>query len=321
MTPTTPTLAPTVAGKADSVMIELTNQCQLACITCPRDKRDAHDYEVGMMSVADFRRVFSQFEDTVKTLDLTGLGESLMHPQIFEIIRWTRSRVEDLHIFLTTNTILLHQRTLDAFRRDPVSTLCISIDGTNQAEFSSVRGRLHYDQLKRRVRTTVEHLGDLMDFILCVVLVKENLDSMPEFVDLAAELGIGRVSLKPINLVANAIPSTYYDLFLTDTFDLQAEESLRRGRVLGVDVSVFRIGTYTCTFPWNPIYITWDGYLVPCCAKPFPKRTNFGNLLTETFEAVKNSPTAVEFRKQLLGDDPPAFCRKCHMMEKTLRRD
>jgi MoaA/NifB/PqqE/SkfB family radical SAM enzyme len=313
-------LKPTVSGRPDSVMIELTNRCQLACITCPRDKRDAHDYDIGMMSMSDFQRLFFQFEDSIKVLDLTGLGESLMHPEIFDIIRWVRSRRE-VHIFLTTNTILLNERTIKSFRRDPVDTLCISIDGTNQDEFSSIRGRLHYDRLKQRVHATVEQLGDLMHFIMCVVLVRENLDSMPEFVDLAAELGITQLSLKPINLVANAIPSTYYDLFLTDRFDAQAEESMRRGDALGVDVSVFRIGASTCTFPWSPIYITWDGYLVPCCAKPFPKRSNFGNLLRDEFDAIKNGPAAVTFRRQLLSDDPPAFCGKCHMMERTLRRD
>jgi radical SAM protein with 4Fe4S-binding SPASM domain len=313
-------LAPVVQGRPTSVMIELTNQCQLACFTCPRDKKDAHDYEIGMMSMPDFQRIFSQFEETIDTLDLTGLGESLMHPDIFEIIRWVRSR-KDVHVYLTTNTILLNRDKLDALRRDPVDTLCISIDGTNQEEFSSVRGQLNYERLKRRVRQTVGSLGDVMDFILCVVLVGQNLQSMPRFVDLAAELGIARVSLKPINLVANALPATYYDMFRTRQFDVQADESVRQGRALGVDVSVFRIGSYACTFPWNPIYITWDGYLVPCCAKPFPKREQFGNLLQQHYDDVKNSERAVRFRAELLSDAPPTFCNKCHIMEKTLYRE
>lgn len=301
-------------------MIELTNACQLACFTCPRDKKDAHDYDIGTMSTGQFQHIFSQFEGSITTLDLTGLGESLMHPDIFTIIRWVRERA-DLHIYLTTNTVLLNKDKRAALRRDPVDTLCISIDGTNQDEFSSVRGQLNYERLKRRVRDTVEELGDTMDFILCAVLVSQNLPSMTRFVDLAAEVGISRLSLKPINLVANALPATYYDMFRTEEFDLQADDSLRRGAELGVDVSIFRIGSYTCTFPWNPIYITWDGYYVPCCAKPFPKRERFGNLLKQHYDEVKNSSRAIRFRTQLLGDDPPTFCNKCHIMDKTLYRE
>lgn len=301
-------------------MIELTNECQLACFTCPRDKKDAHDYEFGTMSVSDFKHIFNQFEEGLDTLDLTGLGESLMHPDIFEIIRWVRSR-KDIHIYLTTNTVLLNADKRAALHRDPVDTLCISIDGTDQEEFSSVRGQLNYERLKRRVRETVEELRDEMDFILCVVLVSQNLRSMSRFVDLAAELGIDRLSLKPINLVANALPATYYDMFRSTEFDLRAKESIKRGAVLGVDVSVFQIGSYTCTFPWNPIYITWDGFYVPCCAKPFPKREHFGNLLTQHYDEVKNSVGAVRFRSELLSERPPTFCNKCHIMEKTLYRE
>jgi MoaA/NifB/PqqE/SkfB family radical SAM enzyme len=93
-------------GLPRSVMIELTNECQLACTTCPRDKIFAKDYDIGTMSFGNFGKIFSQFEENLDTLDLTGLGESLMHPDIFRIIRWVRSR-RKVHIYLTTNTILL----------------------------------------------------------------------------------------------------------------------------------------------------------------------------------------------------------------------
>ena len=308
-----------VVGRPASVMIELTNHCQLACFTCPRDKQDAHDYDIGFMPLEVFQKVFLQFEDTIETLDLTGLGESLMHPQVFDIIRFVRSR-KKVHIYLTTNTILLNDEKLTGLEQDPVDTLCVSIDGTNQEQFSSVRGQLHYGRLKRRVQRAVTRLGNRTEFILCVVLVRQNLDATRAFVDLAAELGIRRVSLKPINLVSHPLPVSYYDLFRTPHFKALTDEARRRGDELGIDVSVFRIGSYTCTFPWEPIYVTWDGYLVPCCAKPFPKRLNFGNLLQRSYEEVKNGPAAVSFRARMLSGDPPDFCNKCHVMATTIDR-
>jgi radical SAM protein with 4Fe4S-binding SPASM domain len=307
-------------GRPASVMIELTNECQLACITCPRDKKDAHDYEIGRMTFETFRRVFSEFENSIGTLDLTGLGESLIHPEIFDIIDWVRSR-KNVHIYLTTNTILLSERTLDRFAAHPVDTLCISIDGTNQDEFTSVRGQLHFERLKSRVRRTVDRLSPVMEFIMCVVLVEQNVSSMLRFVELAADLGIRQLSLKPINLVANATPAAYYDQFRTQQFEQLTDGAQQAGRDLGVEVRVFQIGGHQCTFPWDPIYITWDGHFVPCCAKPFPKRMSFGNILSSPFDSVKNSPKAIQFRKELLSDEPPSFCNKCHIMEKTLYRE
>ena len=314
-------LTAVISSQPKSVMIELTNLCQLECITCPRDKEDAHDYEFGTMSFENFKRIFQQFESSLDTLDLTGLGESLMHPQIFDIIEWVRSR-KQIHIYLTTNTILLTPKVVEKFRRNPVDTLCISIDGTNQQQFAAIRGNLNFEKLRARVRSAVDHLRDKMDFIMCVVLLKENLDDMPTFVELAHDLHVKHISLKPINLVANGTPSNYYKIFRTEKFHDLAERTRKIGRQKGITVEVFEIGAYQCTFPWEPLYITWDGYVVPCCAKPFPKRKNFGNLLETNYNELKNRTSFVGFRQLVLHpEDAPEFCNKCHIMEKTLFRD
>lgn len=300
-------------------MIELTNECQLACATCPRDKKDARDYEIGTMSFETFQRVFAGFGGAVDTLDLTGLGESLTHPDIFRIIGWVRAQ-RPVHIYLTTNTILLTPRNVERLAADPVDTLCISIDGVTQAQFTAVRGPLHIGKLKARVARAVEALRPATDFILCTVLVEENLEAMPDFVELAAELGIRRLSLKPVNLVAHDLPTSYYERFLGPRFEELAAAARARAAVRDVEVTIFEIGTSTCTFPWDMPYVTWDGHLVPCCAKPFPKRLTFGNVLESSFWEARNSAAAVAFRERLAATDGgcPEFCEGCHVTRKTL---
>jgi MoaA/NifB/PqqE/SkfB family radical SAM enzyme len=300
-------------------MIELTNECQLACATCPRDKHDAADYDIGSMSFEDFRRIFAQVETGLETLDLTGLGESLMHPDIFEIIAWVRSR-RPVHIYLTTNTILLTEHNVERIAQQPPDTLCVSIDGTTQQSFARLRGDLVLDKLRQRVRHATRRLGDRVEFIMCTVLTADNYTEAADFVRMAAELGIARLSLKPINLVANRMPGTSYALFRSEAY-VQCIASARRvAEEAGIRLEVFEIGAYECRFPWDPMYVTWDGYLVPCCAKPFPKRLNFGSVLSEGFGACESSPALQSFREQLESDRPPAFCDGCHIMERTLGR-
>ncbi|MDP9176310.1 MAG: radical SAM protein [Gemmatimonadota bacterium] len=299
-------------------MIELTNECQLQCITCPRDKAFASDYRIGRMSKHDFQHVFDQFAPRLEVLDLTGLGESLTHPEFFDIVRYVRDQ-RHLHLYLTTNTILLTDRIVAQLHETPVNTLCISIDGTSQEEYAAVRGPLNFAKLKARVRKAVSRLAERMEFILCVVLVHGNMDSMLRFVDLAAELEIRRLSLKPMNLVGNELPTDYYLPFRTPRFNELSTAAVEHGNALGVEVNVFRIGSYQCMFPWEPIYVTWDGYVVPCCAKPFPNVMNFGNLLEEDWASIRNSAPFVDFRRHLLrGRRAPSFCNKCHIMDKTL---
>lgn len=297
-------------------MIELTNHCQLFCITCPRHKKDAFDLELGYMPLDNFKKILSQFEE-LHTVDLTGLGESLMHPDIFQIIRYIRD-TQKVHIYLTTNTILLTPRTIEYLKRDPVDTLCISIDGTNQNEYSLVRGPVDFKELKSRVKLSLKYLKRYMDFIMCVVLMQENLQSLPAFISLASDLGFKKISLKPINLVANDLPASYYNIFLSSGYLKLMDKAKQLGQRYGIKVQIFDIGKYQCAFPWEPIYITWDGYLVPCCAKPFPKRLNFGNFLRTTIQDIINSREIMTFRSRLLSNKPPQFCNKCHIMDKTL---
>jgi MoaA/NifB/PqqE/SkfB family radical SAM enzyme len=301
-------------------MIELTNECQLACTTCPRDKVFAHDYEIGTMSVAHFKHIFSQFEPSIDTLDLTGLGESLMHPDIFEIIRWVRSRRE-VHIYLTTNTLLLTETNIQKLQENPVDTLCVSIDGVSNDQLRDIRG-IKLAPLRKRVLRAISSLRSRCEFILCTVLVEGNIKDMVRFVHLAAELGIERLSLKPINLVGTAISSNYYRRYMTDDYLAMAAEAEAVGKNLGVNVQVFKIGTYSCPFPWDPLYITWDGFLVPCCAKPFPKRMNFGNLLERSIHDILGSTQLENFRDELVNSPKgPGFCSKCHIMNKTMFAD
>jgi radical SAM protein with 4Fe4S-binding SPASM domain len=176
--------------------------------------------------------------------------------------------------------------------------------------------------LKRRVRRAVSALDGISEFILCTVLVEENLRDLVRFVELAAELGIERLSLKPINLVATNIPSSYYLRYMTDDYAAATHEAKSVGERLGVNVQVFKIGAYSCTFPWDPLYVTWDGYLVPCCAKPFPKRMHFGSLLKHSIDDILGSSRLKDFRDELASSPTgPSFCSKCHIMKKTMFAD
>ena len=70
-----------------------------------------------------------------------------------------------------------------------------------------------------------------------------------------------------------------------------------------------------CIFPWEYPYITWDGYYVPCCGKPFPKLLNFGNVFEQGVMPVLNSPKAQAFRRAWQQNTPPAFCHNCQLTD------
>ena len=73
-------------------------------------------------------------------------------------------------------------------------------------------------------------------------------------------------------------------------------------------------GFITCPYPWKGFYITWDGFLVPCCAKPFPKEKNFGNVFKKGLLNCLNDKDFIEFRAMAKKNITPDFCKRCHFI-------
>ena len=144
---------------------------------------------------------------------------------------------------------------------------------------------------------------------------------MVKVVELAHDLRIHQVSFTLFNLVAaGGYDRSYYHFFVSDEFRHELEFLKERAKIYsGVDVSVWDQhtppGFRKCPFPWNHFYITWDGYLVPCCAKPFPKELNFGNVFEAGVMNCLNSPAFQGFRKMWYANETPSFCSRCHMID------
>jgi radical SAM protein with 4Fe4S-binding SPASM domain len=86
----------------DRVYIEISNICNLQCSFCPVVERDNE-----VMSLNDFKKVFSQAQPLAKEVCLHLMGEPLAHPEFEEIIKYCESQKAVLKI--TTNGINLHK--------------------------------------------------------------------------------------------------------------------------------------------------------------------------------------------------------------------
>ncbi len=81
--------------------VELTNRCNALCHFCPRDKTP----EQGFMSDAVFRQAVLRAQEEDLVVMLTGQGESLIHPQFDQYIRYLADT--KVPFAMTTNAALL----------------------------------------------------------------------------------------------------------------------------------------------------------------------------------------------------------------------
>ena len=68
---------------------------------------------------------------------------------------------------------------------------------------------------------------------------------------------------------------------------------------------------HPCWFLWSYPYITWDGYVTPCCARPFPKEFNFGNVFETNFRKIWNSKKYRDFRQSFKSREISEICIGC----------
>jgi len=301
------------------LMIELTNLCQLSCITCPREYATAREYaDMGNMKIDKFKGLVDRYLANCRTLCLTGGGETFLYPQLVEAVDYALEKNKHIELFMSTNAVVRNTGQIVEGLAGKIVMLQISIDGTNEI-YEKIRKGAIYSQFKANVKTIVSITKDTKTSLMFnMVLIKENINEILPVLKLASAFNINRVHLNPINLVIHDWDISYYDFFRSEIVTDAIEKAQKFAESEGIELTYYDlnkpIGFKNCPFLYDNFYITWDGFLVPCCAKPLPILLNFGDVFEKGLMDCINHPSFVEFRRMSLLNKPPSFCGKCHLL-------
>lgn len=304
-----------------SIMLEVTNHCNLGCITCPREYAFGHAMDKGTIDLEKMKKVVDEVGPYVDSIGLTGLGETLLYKKLEEILRHIKSRNRGIQTFISTNAHIPGAENYIERLSPYLDTVQVSIDGIGKT-YETVRLKSDYSFFFETTRKLVEVCRQKkVSVMFNFVAVKENYTQMKEIVKLAAELGVSFVNITPVNVgsISN-VTTAYYDLFYTDEFKNELKQAFDLSKQTGkVELSIWDVKKKNefrkCHLPWNHFYISWDGYMTPCCAKPFPKELNFGNVFETSLMQCLNSPEYRQFRKMWYQNETPDFCKKCHVVD------
>jgi radical SAM protein with 4Fe4S-binding SPASM domain len=150
---------------------------------------------------------------------------------------------------------------------------------------------------------------------LNMVVLSMNYQQMPDVVSLAAKYGVAEVYLNRLNPLSIDRSLFSEPFYRSDDFLSVFQKAIDLAHEVGMPIfypkSMQGEDSSLCKYPWNSTYVTWDGYMVPCCAKPFPKELNFGNVFESGFLACLNSEPFVQFRQSFKDGKIPEFCSGC----------
>ena len=312
--------------------LEVTNRCNLLCETCPRTFEDLEP--PADMSWKLFTRIVDQVPGLARAV-LHGVGEPMMVRALPDMIRYLKER--GVYVLFNTNGTLLRPSKFQELIDTGLDELRVSLDAADAATYKQIRGRDFFARIVRDVRRFVtfqqERGAETPRVSLWLTGLKQTIGQLPEFVRLAAEMGVREVYLQRLVYddagfgMARADSSLFERTQREEQGAIAAAQEL--GRELGVrldasgatepGVSLTRQQDdkpwSLCRRPWSLMYFTAHGRALPCCIAPFSARGydsyTLGDATQETLREIWNGPAYREFRTRLLSDTPPKPCQGC----------
>jgi MoaA/NifB/PqqE/SkfB family radical SAM enzyme len=254
-----------------------------------------------------------------------------------DMVRYLKDR--GTYVLFNTNGTVLNEKNGRALIDAGLDELRVSLDAANAQSYQAVRGKNYFNRILRNVRTfraLQERLGsDRPRVSAWLTGLKETIAELPDFVRVAAEIGVKEVYLQRLVFFENdAIGHARPDQALYEKMTREEahylEEATALARALGVTFSasgaVSEPGLSLkrpedgspwsmCRRPWTVMYFTANGRALPCCIAPFSQRGyehyTLGDATQQTLQEIWNGPAYQAFREGLLSDHPPSACANC----------
>ncbi len=304
-----------------AIMLEVTNYCNLHCITCPREYQYGLDMDKGSMNIELLRTIVDQAYPYVDSIGLTGLGEPLIYKDLPAALRYIKSKNRGIITSISTNAALPESIEIVGLIKENIDSIQISIDGIGET-YNKVRKNGNYERFLQNVSGICNELSAFnKSLIFNMVVIKENFHQMEEMIDLTSKLGMSGINFALFNLASIPdISIDYYNYYHTAEFVDALHGAIEKSKQYpSLDVTFWDYQSKNnfrkCPFPWTQFYVSWDGYLTACCAKPFPKELHFGDLNSTSLIDCLNSASYQNFRKLWYENQTPKYCDRCHFID------
>ena len=297
--------------------IEITTRCNLFCKQCARQTLKLPEpYD---MPFDHFVKIFDQFP-YMRKLSITGLSESLLNKDYFNMIRYAKSK-QPIEIGSFSNGNILTDQMAENIIKSKVDNFNISTDAATKEVYGQIRIGGKVDKVLENVARLVQtrkRLNSKLPIIgLSMTLMKDNFGDAVKLVEIGKELGVDSVGFGDLNLDWS---TELKELDRAKTNEIVAQV-VQRAKELGIHIAYNLMEDRACDEPFLYPYITAKGFLTPCCWRPYDKVFNFGNLLETPFDQLWNSEKIKKFRRDLASGNVPGLCRGCVYTKKHLERN
>ena len=311
--------------------LEVTNRCNLLCETCPRTFEALEP--PADMSLELFTSIVDQAVG-LKRAVLHGVGEPMLVRHLPEMVRYLKAR--GVYVLFNTNGTLLREKRVVELIEAGLDELRVSLDAADAATYATVRGKPFFDRIVRDVGLLTDYqkrAGLTRPRVsLWLTGMKETVDQLPEFVRLAARMGVREVHLQRLVFDEAGFGMARAESSLFETAQADERAAIASAQAVGAELGVTLDASGAtepelslkqqedspwsgCRRPWSLMYFTAHGRALPCCIAPFSARGyetyTLGDARTQSLAEMWNGGAYQAFREALLSDAPPKPCRNC----------
>lgn len=317
-----------------NIYFEVTNRCNLKCRACIlyrggwEPQRD--------VTVEELVRITDQLP-VLERIALHGIGEPLLNNDLPAMIRYLKNR--NVFVLFNSNGILLNERRQNELMDAGLDELRISLDAASAQGYMAMRGSDRFDQIVANIRAFAKRMHRQQisrpTLSLWYLGTRENIEALPDFVRLAADIGVPQVYLQRLVYFQD---DDGYGLATFEKTLMASDSQIRRfleqgqelAKQLGIQFMASGLTTplesvqsdaaqphswKTCTRPTTLMYITANGNVLPCCISPFSTADYasiiLGNVFEMSLEEIWLGAPYQSFRKAHQSASPPKSCRGC----------
>lgn len=287
-----------------SLNIEITSACNHNCVFCP--------YHSYLLPEAERRKSYTMDYDTIRNLllqakkegvgyDEVGFhmtGESVLHKDFAKCVK-TAKKLGFPYVFTTTNGALVTPERLREIVDAGLDSLRFSVNGYDRQTYKEAHGKddfaLVMDNLRYLSDFKREH-NISMNTSISVVLTKQNVEKKNVFEKLLKDY-VDELVFVPVLSLERISPEAekQFGFNRSDEFE------------------------YTpCPAVFNSMYISSEGYVVPCCSTTKIDGMILGNIHeTESLVDIWRGEPFVDIRTKFLqGEIPSEWCNGCVLINK-----
>ena len=279
----------------DRLYLELTNHCNFQCIMCPNG-RGLMKREKGFIDYNLCKNIVDEMAPHVDTIVLHAWGESLLHPRIFDIIKYCENY--GVRTEFSTNTSLLNENIDRKIIDSGLSMIYLCIDGVTKDTYEYIRKNGDFERSVKNVEEFLKikrNMQSKKPFVnLQTIIMKETNSDIENFKKRWSIEGVDKINLKPLDTWGGQI-SEINRLNINETKENNRDNKRPH-----------------CPNLWYHAYIYWDGSLVSC-DRDFDARYDLGNV-KDGVMIVWNGPKMKELRRKHINSDleDTPVCRNCN---------